>query len=245
MKNPKVVVVMPAYNAEQTLEQTYKDIPKDEVDEMILVDDCSTDKTVEKAEELGITVFEHENNTGYGGNQKTCYKQALDAGADIVVMLHPDYQYDPTLIGEMVEPIKKGKYDIILGNRIRSRKESLEGGMPLAKYLLNRMLTFIENIVLGTNLREHLSGYRAYTREVLKILPLEEMSDDFVFDQQFTISATHSGFSIGHIEVPVRYFDEASSIQFIRGSQFMLQTFWTLFLFVLAGTGIYKSEIFA
>ncbi len=244
MKKTKVVVVMPAYNAEQTLEKTYKDIPKRKVDEIILVDDKSNDNTVKKAKELKIKTFSHKKNKGYGGNQKTCYKKALKEGADIIVMLHPDYQYDPKLIGEMIEPIKKNKYDIILGNRIRSRKEAFEGGMPKTKYFLNRMLTFIENVVLGTNLREHLSGYRAYTKEVLKTLPLKKMSDDFVFDQQFTISATYSGFDIGHIEVPVRYFDEASSIQFIRGTKFMLQTFWTLFLFTLAKNGIYKAKVF-
>lgn len=216
----KVIVIMPAYNAEKTLKRTYNDIPKDLVDEIILVDDRSNDKTVKIAKNLGIKFFRHDKNIGYGGNQKTCYKEALKLNADIVVMLHPDYQYDPKLIPLLIEPIRKGVFDVMLGSRIRSRKEALEGGMPLYKYISNRFLTIIENLVLGLNLSEYHTGFRAYSKKVLKSLPLEKFSNDFVFDQQILIGAHKRGFSVGEIAVPVKYFPEASSINFWRSTKY-------------------------
>lgn len=218
----KVVVVMPAYNAEKTLEKTYRDIPKKLVDQVIVVDDDSRDKTVQIAKKLGLSVFVHKKNLGYGGNQKTCYKEALKAGADIVVMIHPDYQYDATLTGELIKPIQEGRFDIMLGSRIRSRAEALAGGMPLYKYVSNRLLTLIENIVLGLNLSEYHTGYRAFHRKVLQRVPLEQFSDDFVFDQEILIGAYQAGFTIGETPVPVRYFPEASSINFLRSTRYGL-----------------------
>lgn len=216
----KVVVVMPAYNAEKTLEKTYGDIPKDLVHQVIIVDDDSKDKTVHIAKKLGLSIFVHKKNLGYGGNQKTCYREALKSGADIIVMIHPDYQYDATLMGTLVRPIQEGRFDIMLGSRIRSRSEVLAGGMPLYKYISNRMLTLIENIILGLNLSEYHTGYRAFNRKVLETVPLEKFSDDFVFDQQILISAHQAGFSIGETPVPVRYFPEASSINFLRSIRY-------------------------
>lgn len=216
----KVVVVMPAYNAEKTLEKTYGDIPKDLVHQVIVVDDDSNDKTVQIAKKLGLSVFVHKKNLGYGGNQKTCYKEALKSGADIIVMIHPDYQYDATLMGTLVRPIQERRFDIMLGSRIRSRSEALAGGMPLYKYISNRMLTLIENIILGLNLSEYHTGYRAFHRKVLQTVPLEKFSDDFVFDQQILICAHQAGFTIGETPVPVRYFPEASSINFLRSIRY-------------------------
>jgi len=240
----KTIVVMPAYNAAETLEKTVDDLPKGLVDEVILVDDASTDETVKIAKNLGLTVFIHRKNKGYGGNQKTCYRKALEKGADILVMVHPDYQYDSSLTGELIKPILAGRFELMFGSRIRTRKEALGGGMPWYKYFLNRLLTPIENIILGVNFSEHLSGFRAYKREVLEKLPLEKFSDDFVFDQQLMVSAIAAGFKVGEIPVPVRYFSESSSIRFIKGGKFLAQTFWTLFLFLLFRLGIYRSEIF-
>ncbi|MCC6652415.1 MAG: glycosyltransferase family 2 protein, partial [Candidatus Eisenbacteria bacterium] len=180
-RRARVVVVLPAYNAGETLRKTYADIPPGWVDESILVDDCSKDDTVAVAQSLGIHVIQHVQNRGYGGNQKTCYAEALRRGADIVIMLHPDYQYDPRLVPMMILPLQLGLLDVMLGSRVRTRRECLESGMPLYKYLGNRLLTFIENIGLGQNLSEFHSGFRAYRREVLETLPLENFSDDFVF----------------------------------------------------------------
>jgi len=177
---PQVVVVMPAYNAATTLEKTYADIPKDQVDEVILVDDDSRDATVSVARKLKLPVFVHEKNLGYGGNQKTCYRQALERGAEIIVMIHPDYQYDARLTAELIAPIRQKRINVMLGSRIRSRRESLEGGMPLYKYLSNRFLTLTENIVLGLNLSEYHTGFRAFESTVLESLPLDSFSDDFV-----------------------------------------------------------------
>lgn len=218
----KVVVVMPAYNAEKTLEKTYKDIPKKSVDEVILVDDHSGDKTVALAKKLKLKVFVHKANQGYGGNQKTCYQQALKSGADIVIMLHPDYQYDPKLIPILIQPIKEGYFDVMLGSRIRTRAEALDGGMPVYKYIGNRFLTFMANIALGLSLSEYHTGYRAYSKAVLKKIPFKTFSNDFVFDQQFLIHAHKHGFKIGEIAVPVKYFPEASSINFRRSSTYGL-----------------------
>lgn len=244
MRKEKIIVVMPAYNAAETIENTYRDIPKGSIDEIIVVDDGSKDNTVAVARKLGFTVIVHPKNRGYGGNQKTCYSQALKHGADIIVMIHPDYQYDSSLVDELIRPIQRGRFDIMFGSRIRTRKEVLAGGMPYIKYILNRIVSLIENIILGVNFTEHFSGFRAYSRRVLETLPITNFSDDFVFDQQLMISAIAYGFRIAEYPVPVRYFSKASSIQFLPGVKFLLQTFVTLFLFIFYKIRIYKSKIF-
>jgi glycosyltransferase involved in cell wall biosynthesis len=243
-KPPKIIVVMPAYNAGKTLEKTIKDLPQGLVSKIIVVDDGSRDDTVDVAKKLGLTVFKHPRNLGYGGNQKTCYWEALKDHPDVIVMLHPDYQYDATLVGEMVRPILEGRFDAMFGSRIRTRKEAIDGGMPMTKYLLNRFFTPIENIILGVNFTEHMSGFRAYSRKVLETVPFGRMSNDFVFDQQFMASAVSFGFRIGEIPVPVRYYDDSSSIQFIKGSKFLLETLLVLTKFSLHHLGIYHSKIF-
>lgn len=225
----KVVVIMPAYNAAKTLRKTYNDIPKGFVNKTILVDDGSHDDTVKIAKTLRIKTFVHPQNRGYGGNQKTCYTLALNEGADVVVMIHPDYQYDSTKVGEIVDPILNGQFDVMLGSRIRTRKESLEGGMPLYKYLGNRFLTVVENMILGQNLSEYHTGFRAFDQKVLRKVPFHKFSDDFVFDQQILISIIRRGFRVGEISVPVRYFSEASSINFIRSVKYGLATLLSLF----------------
>ena len=224
----KVVVVMPAYNAEKTLLKTYMDIPLNTVDEVIVVDDDSQDLTVMVAQKLGLRTLIHKKNLGYGGNQKTCYKEALARKADIIVMIHPDYQYDATLTLDLIQPILEGRLDIMLGSRIRSRKEALAGGMPLYKYLSNRFLTLIENLILGLNLSEYHTGFRAYSKKVLEKIKFNNFSDDFVFDQEILIYAHKLGFKIGEIAVPVRYFPEASSINFFRSVKYGLMTVYTL-----------------
>lgn len=240
----KIIAVMPAYNAAKTLEKTYKDIPEGLVDEVILVDDKSSDNTVTLARKLGLTVIAHGKNRGYGGNQKTCYKEALSKGADIVIMIHPDYQYDSSLSGELIRPIEQGRFDLMFGSRIRTRKEALEGGMSYQKYILNRVFALIENFILGVNFTEHFSGFRAYSKKVLETLPLENFSDDFVFDQQLMVSAIAYGFKISEYPVPVRYFSESSSIQIIAGSRFLLNTLWVLLLYFLFKLNLYNSKIF-
>ncbi|MBI3261058.1 glycosyltransferase family 2 protein [Candidatus Berkelbacteria bacterium] len=235
---------MPAYNAERTIEQTYRDIPKGLVDEVIVVDDASHDKTIATAKRLGLTTVAHKENLGYGGNQKTCYKTALKKGADIVVMIHPDYQYDATLTGEMIEPIKQGRYDIMLGSRIRTRAEALQGGMPIWKYYANRFLTLLENVVLGLNLSEYHTGFRAYSAKALRELPLEKNSNDFIFDQEILVEAVSNGQRIGEIPVPVRYFDEASSINFVRSSVYGLATLSLLVRYILHRANLIKDRRF-
>ena len=225
----KVIVVMPAYNAEKTLEKTYRDITPGVVTKVILVDDGSHDGTIKKAKELGIEAFTHPQNRGYGGNQKTCYTLALSKGADVVVMIHPDYQYDSSLTGDLLKPILDGRIDVMLGSRIRTRKEALSGGMPLYKYVSNRFLTILENITLGQNLSEYHTGFRAFHKKVLKKIPFHKFSDDFVFDQQILISAIRNGFRVGEIPVPVRYFPESSSINFLRSIKYGIQTLIALF----------------
>lgn len=232
-KKAKVIVVLPAYNAARTLKKTYNDIPKN-MYKVILVDDGSNDKTVEVARKLKIQTFKHPRNRGYGGNQKTCYTIALSEGADIVVMIHPDYQYDATLTEELVRPIEQGRVDIMLGSRIRSREEALKGGMPIYKYLGNRFLTFCENTVLGLNLSEYHTGFRAFNSKSLKMLPFHKYSDDFVFDQEILIDAARNKLRIGEIAVPVRYFPEASSINFVRSSKYGMMTLLSLLKYMFS-----------
>ncbi len=219
---------MPAYNAEKTLEKTYKDIPQKYKKHVLLVDDGSHDKTVKIAKKLHIKTIVHPQNRGYGGNQKTCYTVALSEGAGVVVMIHPDYQYDATLTEELVRPIIEGRFDIMLGSRIRTRSEVLSGGMPQYKYFANRFLTIIENIFLGLNLSEYHTGFRAFSSKSLKKIAFHKFSDDFVFDQQLLIEAAKMDLRIGETPVPVRYFPDASSINFNRSLKYGLQTLWLL-----------------
>ena len=242
--NKRIVIVMPAYNAARTIKKTYGDIPKELNAKVIVVDDASGDKTVDIAKKMGLKTFVHPNNLGYGGNQKTCYWEALKNNPDVVVMIHPDYQYDATLTKEMVRPILDKRFDIMLGSRVRSRKEALQGGMPWWKYFANRFLTMTENIITGLNLSEYHTGFRAYSRRALKQVPFQRFSNDFVFDQEILISAVSFGFKIGEIPVPVRYFPEASSINLIRSIKYGLETLKVLFSYVLCKIGIYKSKIF-
>lgn len=240
----KIVVVMPAYHAEKTLEQTYREIPFDVVDDVVLVDDFSRDNTVKKAQELGIkNIIVHEKNLGYGGNQKTCYKKAVELGADIAVMLHPDYQYTPKLITAMASMIASGEFDVVLGSRILG-VGALKGGMPLYKYFSNRVLTFIENLLLGYKLSEYHTGYRAFSREVLEALPLHENSNDFVFDNQMLAQAIYFGYRIGEITCPTKYFPEASSINFRRSVVYGIGVISTAIKFRLQRMGIRGFAIF-
>jgi len=222
-KDKKIIVVLPAYNAATTLEMTVNDIP-DMVDEIILVDDKSNDATVAVAKRLGLFIFQREKNGGYGANQKTCYRLALDHGADIVIMIHPDYQYDPKLIKFFAEFIGGNFFDVMLGTRIRSRREALAGGMPLYKYISNRVLTIFENFVSGYNLSEWHTGMRAYSREVLEKIDWQSNSDDFVFDTETLFKIVAKKYRIGETPVPVRYFKEASSINFRRSLKYGLAT---------------------
>jgi len=235
---------MPAYNAETTLERTFLDIPHGAVDEVILGDDASTDRTVEIAERLGLTVIRHPENRGYGANQKSCYAAALERGADAVVMIHPDYQYDSRLIPFSLGFLSLGVCDVVLGSRIRSRREALEGGMPVYKYLSNRLLTIFENMVLGQNLGDFHSGFRVFRREVLETVPFMHNSDDFVFDSQFLAQAVYFGFNIGDIPMPCRYFPEASSINFSRSLRYGFLTLRTLLQFALQRAGLARFRIF-
>jgi glycosyltransferase involved in cell wall biosynthesis len=239
-----IVVVMPAYNAERTLKQTLEEIPTDSCSSLLLVDDCSTDGTVALARSLGIDVIEHPTNRGYGGNQKSCYRAALERGADIVVMLHPDNQYDARCIPVMTRIVELGICDMVLGNRIRSRRQVLSGGMPAWKYFANRASTFVENFTLGTALGDFHSGFRAYSRQVLETVPFELNSDDFVFDQEFIMQARSMGFEIGDIPVPVRYFKEASSINFRRSSRYGFEAVKALGSLSLHRLGLRKDPRF-
>lgn len=243
-RTQKIVAVLPAYNAELTLAATLADIPVGSIDEVILVDDGSQDRTVQVAREMGLTVIEHPQNRGYGGNQKTCYREALARGADIIVMIHPDYQYDSRVIPHAVGFIELGICDIVLGSRIRSRQEALAGGMPLYKYVSNRFLTALENCALGQNLGDFHSGFRVYRRQVLERLPFDQNSDDFVFDTQLLVQAVRWGFRLGDIPVPVRYFPEASSINFQRSVRYGLATLGVVGQYWLDRWGIWHSRIF-
>lgn len=239
----KVIVVMPAYNAARTLEKTYNDIPHDVVDKVILVDDVSHDTTVEIAQRLGLKVVVHIQNRGYGGNQKTCYIEALQDGADIVVMLHPDYQYDSTLIPDLIAPIRRGEADMMMGSRLLSGG-TLAGGMPKWKYVANRSLTAIENLVLGQRLSECHTGFRAYSRQVLETIPFLLNSDDFVFDTEVIAQVVAFGFRIGEIAVPTRYFAEASSVNFRRSVVYGLSTVRVMFRYLLHKTAIRPARQF-
>ena len=245
ISSQKVLVVMPAYNAELTLEKTYKDVPKDIVNEIILVDDASTDNTVKIAKNLGITVFKHDVNKGYGANQKTCYNIVLEKGADIIVMIHPDYQYDPRIIPFAVGFIANDICDIIIGSRIRTRSEALEGGMPLYKYISNRFLTVIENIILGQNLGDFHSGFRIYKRSVLEKINYHENSNDFIFDTEFLTQAIFFGFRVGDIPIPTRYFPEASQINFKRSLKYGILTIWVMVKYILQHIGIFNFKLFS
>jgi glycosyltransferase involved in cell wall biosynthesis len=238
-----VIVVLPAYNAGRTLERTIADIPPGIVDELLLVDDASGDDTVEVAERLGIPRVVHAVNRGYGANQKTCYTEALARGADIVVMLHPDYQYSPKLIGAMAWLAASDEYDVILGSRILGRG-AREGGMPRYKYFFNRLLTAFENIFLGIKLSEYHTGYRTFTRKVIQTLPLMECSDDFVFDNQMLAQAAQFGFRIGELSCPTRYFDEASSINFRRSVVYGLGVLKTSVQYRLHRSGLRRDRLF-
>jgi glycosyltransferase involved in cell wall biosynthesis len=243
-KNKKVVVVFPAYNAASTLEKTYREIPFDIVDEVVLVDDCSTDDTVNLAKEIGIKhIIKHINNKGYGGNQKSCYKKALELGGDVVIMVHPDYQYTPLLIKSMVSIIVEGLYPVVLASRILG-KGALKGGMPLYKYVANRFLTFAQNLMINQKLSEYHSGYRAFSAEVIKSLNLEANSDDFIFDNQMICQIFRKGYEIGEVTCPTKYFEEASSINFKRSSIYGLGCLLTSVQYWLDIKGLVKFEIF-
>src|SRR5262244_3707244 len=243
MNGKRVAVVMPAYNAEKTLETTVREIPE-LVDTRILVDDYSSDETVKLAERLGLQVYVHDRNYGYGRNQQTCYREALAAGADVVIMLHPDYQYTPLLVTAMASMIAYGVYDVVLGSRILGG-QALQGGMPFYKYVANRLLTAFENLFLGAKLSEYHTGYRAFSREVLTRLPLLENSDDFVFDNQMLAQCAHFGFRIGEVSCPTKYFEEASSINFRRSVQYGLGVFATTIQFALQRIGLAHFRMFS
>jgi glycosyltransferase involved in cell wall biosynthesis len=238
------MAVMPAFNAAATLERTVADIPAGSIHDMLLVDDGSRDDTVAIARRLGIRVIEHPENRGYGANQKTCYTAALETDADIVVMIHPDYQYDSRLIPHLIGFIELGICDVMLGSRIRTRGEALAGGMPVWKYLANRVLTMVENMALGQNLGDFHSGLRAYRREVLESVPFLTNSDDFVFDTQFLVQCVHFGYRLGDVPVPVRYFDQASSINFRRSVRYGMATLGTLAQYGLQQLGVARLRLF-
>ena len=240
---PKVVVVMPAYNAGRTLRLTYEELPKDTVNLVILVDDGSTDATLDVARQLGLEIFVHNRNYGYGANQKTCYAEALRAGADVVVMVHPDYQYDPRLVPRIIEPIVEGDADVVLGSRLKSGS-AMAQGMPWWKYLANRFLTGLENRVFGLSLSEYHTGYRAFRRDVLETVNFVANSDGFVFDQEIIAQVVAARFKIAEIAVPTRYFPEASSASFLASAVYGLRILAVLFWFMLNRRGVRRSRRF-
>lgn len=244
IKGKKVCVVLPAYNAEKTLEKTYNEIPLDIVDDVILVDDCSTDDTILEGKRLGIKhIILHENNKGYGGNQKSCYNKALELDADIIIMLHPDYQYTPKLIESMVYLMANGVYPVVLGSRILG-KGALKGGMPRYKYFFNRCLTLFQNIIMNQKLAEYHTGYRAFTSSVLKNINFMANSDDFVFDNQMLAQIFYAGFEIGEITCPTKYFDEASSINIRRSIKYGFGVLQTSLQYRFQKWGWIKKELF-
>lgn len=244
LNGKKIIVVMPAFNAARTLERTYRDLPFDLIDEVLLVDDGSVDATVELSQSLGLTTFLHEKNMGYGKNQKTCYREALARAADIVVMVHPDYQYSPRLVTPLVGMIAFGEYDVVLASRILGNG-ALEGGMPRYKYVANRFLTAFQNLMIGQKLSEYHTGYRAFSRKVLESLPLEENTNDFLFDNEVLAQIVYFRFRIGEISCPTRYFAEASSINFTRSVKYGLGVLITSIKFRLQRMRVASFRIFA
>ncbi|MGI6478288.1 MAG: glycosyltransferase family 2 protein [Salinivirgaceae bacterium] len=242
IKNKVITVVLPAYNAEQTLERTYNEIPFDIVDNVVLVDDCSKDNTIEVANKIGIKhIIKHEKNRGYGGNQKTCYNKALELNSDIVIMLHPDYQYDPALIHSMAYLIANDAYPVVFGSRILGGG-ALRGGMPIYKYIANRMLTLFQNIMLNQKLSEYHTGYRAFSANVLQSIDYEKLSDDFIFDNQMIAQVFNAGFEIAEITCPTKYFKEASSINLSRSIKYGLGVIGVSFKYFFHKTGIKKCS---
>jgi glycosyltransferase involved in cell wall biosynthesis len=244
INNKIITVVLPAYNAESTLEQTYKEIPFDIVDYVILVDDLSNDRTIEKAKELGVKyIIEHSENKGYGGNQKTCYNEALELNSDIIVMLHPDYQYNPKLIHSMCYIIANGVYEVVMGSRILGRG-ALKGGMPFYKYIANRLLTLTQNLLMNQKLSEYHTGYRAFSKNVLQSINYKVNSDDFIFDNQVLAQIFYSGFEIAEITCPTKYFKEASTINMRRSIKYGLGVLKVSIMYFLQKTGIFKFKMF-
>ena len=243
LNGQKILVVLPAYEAEKTLEKTVRSIPMDVVDDVLLVDDASRDHTIEIARRLGVRSYRHPRNRGYGGNQKTCYTHALETDADIIVMVHPDYQYEPRLIPAMAAMLTSGTYDAVIASRILGRG-ALSGGMPLYKYVANRILTALQNLLIGTKLSEFHTGYRAFSRQLLETLPLNANSDDFIFDNQMLTQIVAQGFKIGEISCPTKYFPEASSINLQRSSVYGLGVIQTSLAFRLWRWGILSPRIF-
>jgi glycosyltransferase involved in cell wall biosynthesis len=243
-KGLKVIVVLPAYNAAKTLEITYCEIPFDVVDDVVLVDDASKDDTIQKAKALGIRhIIKHENNKGYGGNQKTCYNKALTLEGDIVIMLHPDYQYTPQLLLAMISIIGNGVYPVVFGSRILG-KGALKGGMPIYKYIANRLLTFTQNVLLGEKLSEYHTGYRAFSKEVLDAVNFEACNDDFIFDNEMVSQIFYKGFEIGEVTCPTKYFKEASSINFKRSMKYGLGCLRVSVVYRLCKMGLIKSKLY-
>lgn len=240
---PKVVVVMPAYNAGRTLRMTYEELPKDTVSAVILVDDGSTDETLQVARDLKLEVFVHDRNYGYGANQKTCYVEALKAGAEVVVMVHPDYQYDPRLVPQIVEPITNGEADVVFGSRLK-RGTALQEGMPWWKYYANRFLTWVENVTFGLDLSEFHTGYRAFRRDVLETCNYAMNDDGFIFDQEIVAQVVMAGFRIAEVPVPTRYFAEASSASFVASCVYGVKILWLVFRYGLHRVGLAKSRQF-
>jgi len=240
----KIVVVMPAYNAERTLERTVTEVPMDLVDEIVVTDDASDDGTVTVARRLGLHTLAHATNRGYGANQKTCYAEALRLGADVVVMLHPDYQYSPRILPAMIALVVDGPYDVVLGSRILGGS-ARRGGMPGYKYIANRILTAVQNLLCGAKLSEYHTGYRAFDATVLRELPLVENSDDFVFDNQMLAQALYAGFAFGEVSCPAAYFAEASSINFRRSVRYGFGVLWTSLQFFLQRRGLARFRLFA
>ena len=244
LNNKKVVVVLPAYNAAATLKKTYNEIPFDIVDDVVIVDDASKDNTVEVARSIGIKhIIQHDSNKGYGGNQKSCYNYALELGADIIIMLHPDYQYTPKLLTAMASIIAQDLYPVVIASRILG-KGALRGGMPLYKYLSNRFLTFSQNVLMNQKLSEYHTGYRAYRSDVLKSIPFSKNSNDFVFDNELLAQVFYFGFDIGEITCPTKYEDESSSINLTRSITYGFGVLRTSFLYFFAKMNIYKASIF-
>ncbi len=244
LEGRSIAVVLPAYNAEKTLERTCSEIPRDLVDDIILTDDASRDGTATLARQLGLHVIEHDRNRGYGGNQKTCYAAALARGADIVIMLHPDYQYSPRLLTAMASMLVSGHYDVVLASRILGRG-AVRGGMPVYKYVANRALTFAQNVLMAEKLSEYHTGYRGWTRRVLETLPLGRCSEDFVFDNQMLAQALHAGFAVGEISCPTRYFPEASSIDLRRSITYGIGVLRTASEYRLHRLRLRRSDLFS